>query len=115
MYGLIYMTETHSYFVDAEIEFKGRVYHLKKSTADRWVSATNTWHNEADPSTWLCEKAFSALRKKFKPLSQDAVLVLLAKAMKITVEQLVNTIKWHEEYMRWHEGMPDYRVLDEDA
>ena len=109
------MPVTHSYFVDAVIEFNGRSYHLKKSTADRWVSATNNWHNEADPSTWLCEKAFNALRKRFKSLSQDEVLALLAKAMKITVEQLVNAIKWHEEYMRWHEDLPEYRVLDKSV
>jgi hypothetical protein len=36
-------------------------------------------------------------------------------AMKISVEKLVNAIRWHEEYMRWHEGIPEYSVLDEGA
>jgi hypothetical protein len=57
------MPETHSYFVDAVIEFNGKSYLLKKSTADRWVSEGNYWHSKAEPSTWLCESAFNALKK----------------------------------------------------
>ena len=109
------MSETDSYFVDAVIEFNDKSYLLKKTTADRWVSEGNYWHSKAEPSTWLCEKAFSALKKKYQSLSQEALLALLAMAMEISVEKLVNAIRWHEEYMRWHEGIPEYSVLDESC
>ena len=106
------MTDKNSYFVDAEIRFNGRTYHLKKSTSDRWVDRGYYWHLKGSPSSWLCVESFRNLRSKFKSLPQDAVLKLLALGMEITVTKLINAIKWHEKYMRWHDGDHEYAVLE---
>ena len=38
-------------------------------------------------------------------------LELAAKALGITAEQLRSSIEWHEQYMRFHDGDYNYRIL----
>jgi len=101
-----------SYFVDAEITRDGKRHRFTKREGDRLVSRTNYWHGEGDPSSWLCAAAFQRMRAKHGSLSQDDVLVLVAAAMQIAPRKLRESIAWHEQYVRWHDGMPEYYVLE---
>lgn len=105
-------SELKSFFVDAELEHAGTTYRLPKSEADALVSRGSYWHLEGDPSSWLCVRTFQYLRSKFPALPQSAVLELEARAMAISAGEVRGAIEWSENYMRWHDGDPDYAVLD---
>ncbi len=83
---------------------------------------------EATPATQKLERARLALRNIARDVQvtegrlldfetadapEAVALELAAQAMGITVERLETIIRWHEEYMRWHDGDSDYRVLSE--
>ncbi|MCO5171717.1 MAG: hypothetical protein M9894_35895 [Planctomycetes bacterium] len=99
-----------SYFHDAEVEHEGRTVRLPVADARTVQSRGNYWHGPGDPSTWLAEALFSHVRARLG-LPDLAALTLAARSLGITVEALRGKIEWHENYMRWHDGDQDYRVL----
>ncbi len=46
-------------------------------------------------------------------MPQQVILELASQALGTTLADLVSTIHWHENYMRWHDGDPTYHVLDD--
>lgn len=103
-----------SYFQDATVTYQGRVYHFPAEKGRALESHLNYWHRPGDPSSWLGVAVFERAREKVKGAPQRVALKLAAQAMGITVEKLRALIRWHEQYMRWHDGIPDYQVLKEE-
>ena len=100
-----------SYFNDAEIEFEGRRYRLLAEEMQALESQSNYWHGPGNPSTWLAVAVLFKAREKSRDAPIDVTLELAAQALGITVHALRSAIEWHEQYMRWHDGNPDYRIL----
>jgi hypothetical protein len=100
-----------SFFRDAEIVHDGRVYRFSAAEGKRQQSRGNYWHCEGDPSTWLSVSVVLAVRRKYSKLPSEQLLELGAKALGVTASKLRASIEWHENYMRFHDGDPDYRVL----
>lgn len=103
--------EPSTYFHDAAVESGGRTYYFNVSDGRALESAGNYWHGPGAPSTWLAVAVFLEARQRVGEAGDDVALELAAKALGTTVEQLRGSIEWHENYMRWHDGDPDYRVL----
>ena len=93
------------------IEYEGRAYELSAADARAFENSLNYWHGPGDPSTWLAVDIFIEARRRTGGAPDEVALELAAKALGITVETLRASIEWHENYMRWHDGEPDYRVL----
>ncbi len=100
-----------SYFVDAVVEFGGQSFCFTAEDARGFEDSLNYWHRPGDPSTWLSVTIFEEARRKVKGAPDEVALELAAKVLGISVEKLRANIEWHENYMRWHDGDPDYRVL----
>lgn len=107
-----------SYFRDAEVRYGELVFCFSAEEGRTLEGSVNYWHRPGDPSTWLATDVFLAARRKVwqedEHLPQQVALELAAAAMDITVEKLRSLIEWHEQYMRWHDGDSDYRVLEEE-
>jgi hypothetical protein len=108
-----YLPNTSSYFRDAEVEYEGRVYSFAAEEGRALEHGIQYWHHEGEPSSWLAVAVFEAVRERMQGVPEAVVLELTARAMGITVEKLRSSIEWHENYMRWHDGDPTYRVLQE--
>lgn len=103
--------EGRSYFHDAEVTHEGRTIRFGAGEArERCQTAGNYWHGPGQPSTWLATGVFTHVRARFR-LPDEAALELAAASLGITVDDLVGKIRWHEEYMRFHDGDYDDRVL----
>lgn len=100
-----------SYFQDAEVEWGGSTFHFSAADGRALESRGDYWHGPADPSTWLAVAVFIEARQRVGEAGDGVALELAAKALGITVEQLRGKIEWHEQYMRFHDGDYDYRVL----
>ena len=100
-----------SYFVDAVVEFEDQSFRFPAEEARRFEDSLNYWHRAGDPSTWLSVTIFTEARVRTKGAPDEVALELAAKVLGITVEKLRANIEWNENYMRWHDGDPDYRVL----
>ncbi len=100
-----------SYFCDAALVVDGRSVTFSAADGEALESSGNYWHGPGDPSTWLAVAVFLAVRAKFTSETVDVALQLAAQNLGITVSQLRSRIDWHEQYMQWHDGDPDYRVL----
>ena len=110
---MAYPPDPTSYFRDAEIEYEGRVYSFSAEQGRALEHGIQYWHHEGDPSSWLAAAAFEAVRERMEGVPEAVVLELTSRAMGITVQKLRSSIEWHENYMRWHDGDPTYRVLRE--
>jgi len=108
-----YIPDQTSYFRDAEIEYEGRTYSFSAEEGRALEHGSQYWHPEGAPSSWLAVAAFEAVRERMGDVPDAAALELTARAMGITVEKLRDSIEWHENYMRWHDGDPTYHVLRE--
>ena len=100
-----------SYFVDAVVEFEGQSFRFSAEEGRRFEDSLNYWHHAGDPSTWLSVAIFIEARARTKGAPDEVAQELAAKVLGISVEKLRANIEWHENYMRWHDGDPDYRVL----
>jgi hypothetical protein len=100
-----------SYFQDACVHVGEYVYRLSSADGRAFQSAGNYWHGPGDPSTWLSVAIFLEARRRVAAAGDAVALELAAQALGITVERLRGNIEWHEQYMRWHDGDEDYRVL----
>lgn len=99
-----------SHFHDAEVTHEGRTVRFTAAEARACQSAGNDWHGPGSPSTWLATAVFTHVRARFA-LPNEPALLLAAHSLGITVEDLRGKLEWNENYMRWHDGDPDYRVL----
>lgn len=104
-------SEQASYFRDATVQSGEQTYHFSIEDGRALESAGNYWHGPGDPSTWLSVAVFLAARRRVGEAGDDIALELAAKALGTTVERLRGSIEWHENYMRWHDGDFDYKVL----
>jgi hypothetical protein len=100
-----------TYFYDAVVEAGGQRYHFSIADGQALERAGNAWHGPGDPSTWLIVAVFWAARQRVGAAGDSVALALTAQALGITLEQVRAGITWHEQYMRWHDDDPDYRVL----
>jgi hypothetical protein len=106
------MQRKKNYFrSDAEIIVAGIKYSLSLAEQNALVSRLNYWHSEGDPSTWLAVSTFLAVRSKYPNVADETVLALAAPALGVSQDALVGLIRWHENYMRWHDGDETYQVL----
>ena len=96
---------------DAEIMVAGRKYSLSLAEQNALVSRLNYWHGEGDPSTWLAVSTFLAVRSKYPNVADETGLALAALALGVSRDALVGLIRWHENYMQWHDGDETYQVL----
>lgn len=104
-------TEKAGYFHDAEVEWEGNTYYLSAADARTLQNQGNYWHGPGNPSTWLAVAVFLEARRRVGNARDRIALELAALALGITVDRLRNGIEWHENYIRWHDGDPDYKVL----
>ena len=100
-----------SYFRDAAITSAGRTYRFSIADGLALESAGHYWHGPGDPSTWLAVAVFLEARQRVGAAGDAIALELAAQALATSVEQLRGNIEWHENYMRWHDADPDYKVL----
>lgn len=100
-----------SYFQDGKVEFEGCVFRFSAEEAQALENSANYWHGPGDPSTWLAVTVFIEARERVQGAPVDVALDLAAQVLGVTVERLRSLIEWHEQYMRWHDGDPDYAVL----
>jgi len=107
------MSDPKSYFQDAAVRYKGRLYQFSVQEGQALLGRGGQyWHGPSNPSTWLAVAVFKIARRKLKEAPQHLAMELTAQSMGITIEKLVDLIEWHEEYMRWHDGDESYRVLE---
>ena len=99
-----------SYFHDASVEVAGVVYTLTADESRAFQNGLNYWHAPGDPSTWLSVAIFLEARRRIGGTDNRPSLELAARSLGISVERLQDSIEWHENYMRWHDGDPDYSV-----
>lgn len=104
---------TMSYFHDATVTHGSLTFSLSAEEGRALESPSDGWHAPGDPSSTLAVEVFHAAQLKVASAPEAVALDLAAKALGITVERLRSIIRWQEEYMRWHDGDPDYRVLSE--
>jgi len=100
-----------SHFHEAAVHVGDQVYHFSLEDGRSLESDGNYWHGPGDPSTWLAGAVFLAARQRVGAAGDAVALELAAAALGTTVERLRGNIEWHENYMRWHDGDDDYRVL----
>ncbi len=100
-----------SYFQDAVVTFEEHIFHFSAEEGRALEDSLNYWHGPGDPSSWLAVAVFLAARGKVAGAPDSVALELAALALGITVEHLRSSIEWHENYMRWHDGDFDYKVL----
>ena len=100
-----------SYFRDGKIEFEGRSFCFSAEEAQALENSANYWHGPGDPSSWLAVAVFIKARERAQGAPVDVALNLAAQVLGVTAGRLRSLIEWHEQYMRWHDGDPDYAVL----
>ena len=99
-------------FHDITIEHEGRLYSLRAEEGEELLCGSQYWAAEGAPSSWLAVAGFRHVRETFPYLEQKIHLLLAAGFMGITLEKLVSSIRWHEQYIRWHDGDDEYAVLE---
>jgi hypothetical protein len=102
-----------SYFQDATVTHEDREIHFSAEEGRAMEGGTHYWHGPASPSTWLAVAVFQKAQEKAAGTPQSVALELAAQAMGMSEKKLVAAIRWHENYMRWHDGDESYRVLEE--
>lgn len=107
--------ERPSYFTaDARVEHDGRVFELTLGEQTALLRGSSSWHGPGDPSTWLCADLFGAIVRKYPDLPHGVAVELAARAFGIPRDKVIQRIRWHENYVRWHDGV-EYSVLDDDV
>lgn len=108
------MNRKNYFTADVEVALDGKTLRFSLKEQNDLVSPGNYWHGEGDPSTWLSVSAFEAVRRKYPEAAAHEILAVAAQALGVTPAALVASIRWHENYMRWHDGDHDYQVLTPD-
>lgn len=105
------MGEEQTYFHDAAVEADGQTYTFSVADGLAIEARGNQWHGPGDPSTWLVVGVFLEARSRVGAAGADVACELAAQALGISVAKLRQSIEWHENYMRWHDGDYEYRIL----
>ena len=100
-----------SYFREAMVYWGDRSYHFSVEDGYALESGGGDWHGPADPPTWGAVAVFLHARQRVGETGDAIALELAAQALGITVARLRACIEWHENYMRWHDGDFEYRIL----
>jgi hypothetical protein len=100
-----------SYFHDATVTHQGRTFHFSAEAGRAVESPGQYWVGPGHPSTWLAVAVFEEVRRELGGAPEAVALEVAAKAMGMPVDRLVSSITWQEQYMRWHDGDPEYRIL----
>ena len=66
-----------------------------------------SWLGPGDPSSSLAVDVLHAARLKAAGAPAAVALDLASRALGISLERLHEIVRWHEEYLRWHDGQPD--------
>jgi hypothetical protein len=96
-----------SYFQDATVTHEGSTFELSAAEGRRLESGAYSWQGPGDPSSSLAVDVLQVARLKAAGAPEVVALELASQALGITVERLHEIVRWHEEYMRWHDGQPD--------
>lgn len=96
-----------SYFQDATVTHAGSTFKLSAEEGRILESGAYSWQGPGDPSTWLAVDVLQAARLKAAGAPEAVALQLASQALGITLERLDEIVRWHEEYLRWHDGQPD--------
>ncbi|KAB8140020.1 hypothetical protein F8S13_25415 [Chloroflexia bacterium SDU3-3] len=105
------MSEQQTYFRDAAVEAGGQVYTFSVADGQEIEGRGHYWHGPGEPSTWLVVGVFLEARSRVGDAGADVACELAAQALGISVDKLRQSIEWHENYMRWHDGDYEYRIL----
>ena len=100
-----------SYFHDAVVEWGGQTFRFTAAEGRALESRGNAWHGPGDPSTSLAVSVFLEARQHVGEAGNEVALELAGQALGTTAEQLRSSITWHEQYMRFHDGDYEYRIL----
>jgi hypothetical protein len=100
-----------SYSQDASIEYQDQTFYLSAGECRAVEDDVNRWFGAGDPSTWLTVAVFELARRKVGAAPQSIALGLTARALGLSIDNVISRIEWHEQYMRWHDGDQDYSVL----
>ena len=100
-----------SFFFDASVEASGVTITLSADDCRPIQNGLNYWHGPGDPSTWLTVAIFLEARRRVGGTDNAAAFELAAQALGVSAQKVSDSIEWHENYMRWHDGDPDYSVL----
>ncbi|MBN1411487.1 MAG: hypothetical protein JW969_11635 [Spirochaetales bacterium] len=100
------------YFNTTPVIIDGKSFELNKSDLESQYTDLNYWHGEGDPSSWLAVSIFNSAARKYPGIGEKIHLKIAAHALNISTRKLISSIKWHEQYMRWHDGDPDYSILE---
>jgi hypothetical protein len=105
------MSTGGGFFHDAQVTHDGQTFRVTAAEVAASQGPGPHQHSPGDPSTWLCIGVFTSLRGRFSALPTELQLELAGQALGIGAAKLRSAIEWHENYMRWHDGDPDYRIL----
>jgi hypothetical protein len=100
-----------SYFHDAIVRSGGKVYRFPAVDGRALESPENGWFGPSDPSNGLAVATYLSARRKADSAPREVALELASQTLGITVAQLMEAIEWYENYVRWRDGTPDYRIL----
>ncbi len=106
------MKHPNCFTEDAVIDYEGRTLELSLKEQKALLGGSAHFHSARDPTTWLSVAVFNAVTRKYRDVPQTVVLDLSALALGIDRAALISRIRWNENYMRWHDGVP-YSVLDD--
>ena len=94
------------------IDLDGERYGLShKELAPLHRYKTNYWHPNG-PSTWMTVATFNLARRKYPDLTEKGHLRLTAHVLRVDWKEVVRLIRWHEQYMTFHDGAA-YQVLQD--
>jgi hypothetical protein len=96
-----------SYFQNATVTHEGTTFELSTAEGRTLENGAYSWQGPGDPSTWLAVDVLHAARLKTAGAPEAVAFELASHALGITVERLDEIVRWHVEYMRWHDGQPD--------
>jgi hypothetical protein len=96
-----------SYFQDAIVTHAGKTFALSAEEGRALENGAYSWQGPGDPSTWLAVDVLHAARLKAAGAPAAVAFELASQALGITVERLDEIVRWHKEYLRWHDGQAD--------
>lgn len=108
------MAVDQNQFQSASLVHEGAALTVEPKHLADLIRGSSRWLGPKDPSSWLVVDVFDRVRRKNKAVPEGVILELCALAMGLTRDKIVSSIRWHENYMRFHDGDYDYKVLKEE-
>jgi hypothetical protein len=79
-------------------------YKITPSEIIEFKSPSNYWNGEGDPSTWLMEKIFNFVKKKYVNEPKSVQKKIASHLLNITEDRLSSSLDWNKQYIKWHDG-----------